>query len=89
MCIPDSNADDEPALPPKTHYSEAVPRPSRQSSRVETSKEIDYSTRHHPQDKDLPVMRKRKRVSQSTTEEGKVRAPPTKRRKVIKSSLLQ
>ncbi|KAI7423214.1 hypothetical protein KC336_g7942 [Hortaea werneckii] len=89
MCIPNSNVDDEPALPPETHSSEVVPKPSRQSSRVEASKEIDYSTRHHPQDKDLSVMRRRKRVSQSTTEEGRVRAPPTKRRKVIKSSLLQ
>ncbi|KAK3045800.1 hypothetical protein LTR09_012660 [Extremus antarcticus] len=82
MYISDSEPTDEVALPSKLNFSTPGREASRQSSRSEALKEVHYNTAHHPQDKDLPVVRKRRRVSQSTTEEGNVRTSPTKRRKI-------
>ena len=53
VCI----SDDEGNLP-----SGESPKETRRSRREEAGKEIDYNTKRHPQDDDIPGMRKLKKA---------------------------
>ncbi len=62
MYISDSEEDDELRLPCKVDWRKSDSKSSRHSCRCEALKEVDYNTRHHPQDKDIPGFRRRRLV---------------------------
>ena len=86
MCISDSEAEDARLPVSKLDRSKSDLKAARHSFRGEALKDVDYSTRHHPQDEDIPGFRKR-RTAQS--EEGNATAciSSAKRRKTVKMEL--
>lgn len=78
MCISDSEAEDAIRPVSKSDRRETV----RHSHRGEALKDVDYSTRHHPQDKDIPGFRKR-RTAQSAEGNATAALSSAKRLKMV------
>jgi hypothetical protein len=81
MCISDSEAEDTRRPNPKLSGGESDLKAVRHSCRGEAQKDVDYSTRHHPQDKDIPGFRKR--MTQSEEGNGAACTSSAKRRKMV------
>jgi hypothetical protein len=84
MCISDSDAEDARRPIFKLDRGKSDLKAARHSCRGEALKDVDYSTRHHPQDKDIPGFRKR-RTTQSEEENAVARTWLAKRRKVVEN----
>ena len=82
MCISDSEAEDARRPISKLDLNKLELKAARHSCRGEALKDVDYSTRRHPQDKDIPGFRKRRTMQ---SEEGNTTAEISlaKRRKVV------
>jgi hypothetical protein len=83
MCISDSEAEDSRRPVSKLNLSKSDLKAVRQSYRSKSLKDVDYSTRHHPQDKDIPGFRKR--TPQSEESSAAAYMSSAKRRKIIKN----
>ena len=84
MCIPDSEADEELLPSPKPSLGRSTPKASRHSSRGEAPKEVNYSTRHYPQDEDLPAVGRRRKLTHFEDKDADARASLVKRCKTTK-----
>jgi hypothetical protein len=84
MCISDSEVEDTRRLNPKLSGSKSDLKAARHSCRGEAQKDVDYSTRHHPQDQDIPGSRKR-RTTQLVEGNGTAYISSVKRRKIIEN----
>ena len=84
MCISDSEAEDVRRPVSKLDRSKSDLKAARHSCRGEALKDVDYSTRHHPQDKDIPGFRKR-RTTQLEEGNAAARTWLAKRRKIVDS----
>ena len=82
MCISDSEVEDTKCPNPKLSRSKSDLKAARHSCRGEALKDVDYSTKHHPQDQDIPGFGKR-RTTQSEEGMGAARTWLAKRRKVV------
>jgi hypothetical protein len=81
MCISDSEGEDGDR--PVSKLDRNRLKAARHSCRGEALKDVDYSTKHHPQDKDIRGFRKR-RTTQSEEGDATARISLAKRRKIIK-----
>ena len=82
MCISDSETEDVRRPVSKLDRSKSDLKAARHSCRGEALKDVDYSTRRHPQDKDISDFRKRRTMQ---LEEGNTTAEISlaKLRKVV------
>ena len=79
MYISDSEGDEQPPSPdPDLGIS-------RHTCRGEALEDVDYNTMRHPQDKDLPVVRRRRRVRRPEDNDTGARTSPVKIRRIIES----
>ena len=84
MCISDSEVEDTKCPNSKLTGSKSDLKAVRYSCRGEAQKDVDYSTKHHPQDPDIPGFGKRRMMQ---TEEGMAaaRISSAKRRKIVQN----
>ena len=85
MCISDSEVEDTQCPNPKVSGSKSDLKAVRHSCRGEAQKDVDYSTRHHPQDPDIPGFRKR-RTTQLVEGNGTACISLVKRRKMFENA---
>jgi hypothetical protein len=84
MCISDSEVEDTRCPNPKLSGSKSDLKAARHSCRGEAQKDVDYSTKHHPQDQDIPGFGKR-RMMESEGGMAAARISSAKRRKLVKN----
>ena len=85
MCISDSEVEDTKCPSPKLSGSKSDLKAVRYSCRDEAQKDVDYSTKHYPQDPDIPGFGKR-RMTKSAGETAAARMSSAKRRKMFENA---
>ena len=83
MCVSDSEADNEQTLPSELDVKKLNPKAPRHSNRGSARKRFNYSTRHHPQDKQISGFG-RKRAMHSEDDDADARSYSAKRGKMVK-----
>ena len=84
MCISDSEVEDTKCPNPKLSGSKSDLKAVRYSYRGKAQKDVDYSTKHHPQDPDIPGFGKR-RMTKLEGRMAAARMSLTKRRKIVEN----